>query len=156
MAKPITTIKKIEVSQEEKRKQNLLEIEQALADNKEAVLEGIACLRKLHDAGVLEIANALLARKDQVLENVVKEVSRKPNIDVLKNIVNLLMLLGTIDLEKLQVMTTRMNAGIQEAAASVNKEETTSFFQLLSALKDPDINRSITMLLHFLRGMGKS
>lgn len=155
MAKPITTIKKLEISNEEKRKQAITEIEQALTDNKEAVLEGITFLGKLHDSGLLEIANALLSNRHQILENVIKEAGKRPNIDILKNAANLFMLLGTIDIEKLKLMTEKLDAGMAEAAASINEDKTTSIFQLIGALKDPDINRSITMLLQFLKGMGK-
>lgn len=156
MAKPITTIKKMEISKEEERKQHLNEIEQAIAENKEAILEGIQCVKKLHDAGVLELFNAFLSRKDQVLENVVKEASREPNLNVLKNLSGLLMLLGTFDIEKVQMMTTKLNNGIKEAIDHSHTKDSTTIFQLLTALKDPEINRAITMLLHFLKGMGKS
>jgi len=155
MAKPITTIRKKELSNEEKRKQNLSEIEQALADNKEAILEGIECMKKLHESGALELFNALISRKEQVLENIVKEAKKEPNLKTLKNLSGLIMLFGSFDIEKVQMMSAKVNNGIKEAMDHRNTKST-SLFQLLTALKDPDINRAVTMLMKFLKGMGKS
>lgn len=155
MAKPITTIKKQELTQEDMKQQGLHEIEAAITENKDAILQGIELMSHLHKAGALEMMNALLARKDEVLKNIVSEANREPNANILKNASQLLMLLGSIDVENLQKMSSKMNDGLREAASSIDSKETTSIFQLLSALKDPEINRAITMLLHFLKGLGR-
>ncbi|WP_243292252.1 DUF1641 domain-containing protein [Bacillus sp. FJAT-47783] len=155
MAKPITTIKKQELTQEEMKQQSLHEIEAAISDNKDAILQSIELMSHMHKTGALEMMNALFARKDEVLKNIVSEANREPNANILKNASQLLMLLGTIDIENLQKMSSKMNDGLREAASSIDSNEKTSLFQLLSALKDPEINRAITMLLHFLKGLGR-
>ncbi|MDY0406057.1 hypothetical protein P5G51_012240 [Virgibacillus sp. 179-BFC.A HS] len=51
MAEPITKIKRLEVSKEALEQQDLQEINHAVIENKEAILQGIDLLASLHEKG---------------------------------------------------------------------------------------------------------
>ncbi|HET7577752.1 MAG TPA: DUF1641 domain-containing protein [Bacillales bacterium] len=155
MAKPISKIDRIVVDEDAKKQQDLQEIEGALADNKEAVMETLDLLGHLHDRGLLELMNGFFSQGDEVFRNVVKEINKPNHSQILENVVGLAGLLGSIDVQQLKMLTERANNGLNEAASTVETEEQIGVFHLLKALKDPEINRSIGMLMRFLKGMGR-
>lgn len=152
MAKPIRHIKKIPLTEEEKRKQDAADIVTALAEHKTAVLEAIEVLQGLHDRGVLPLLNSLLAKGDEVFAILVKELNKEQNARVLENLVQLGLLLGALDLRRLQSIVMTVQSGAKEAAAQ--QEDRTGFKSLWKALRDPGVQRSLTLLLHALKGLG--
>ncbi|HEU5140617.1 MAG TPA: DUF1641 domain-containing protein [Bacillales bacterium] len=155
MSKPISTIDRIVVDEETQKQQDLEEIETALAENKDAVLETIELLGNLHDRGVLETLNGFFSQGEEVLRIIVQEINKPGHSKVLENLVGLAGVLGTIDMEQVKTFTEKANNGLQEAVESDPNDGPGSLFQLMKGLKDPEINRSIGMLLKFLKGMGK-
>lgn len=158
MAQPIRHIRKLQVSEESKRERDITEIIAALSENKEAVMEGIELLHRLHERGMLTLCNGLLAEGDKVLSIVVKELNKPQNAKVLSNMAELVLLLGSLDVERLKPIIQGAQAGLEAAteAAVAETSEKTGLFDLLKALKDPDISRAISMMLNFLKGMGRA
>ncbi|ARI77709.1 DUF1641 domain-containing protein [Halobacillus mangrovi] len=154
MAKSITKIKKYEKTREEQVESDTAEVREAVADNKEAILKGINLLQALNEGGTLDTASAFTKTKKEALENVVQEISKDRYTPLLENLPELIFLLGEIDVKALRDLSNRLNQGL-EAMNADGPEQKTSIFDLAKALKDPEINRSITMLLQFLRGMGQ-
>lgn len=154
MANPIRNIKRMEVTEEEIQEQNVAEVRQAISDNKEAVLKGIDLLANVNDAGALDIMNALIKKREVAFENMITELNKERYAGSIENLSKLFMLMGSINTDDIEQLTTKMNQGFQEAQ-EMSEEDKTSYFDLLRALKDPEINRSVTMLLQFLRVMGK-
>lgn len=155
MASPTSNIKYLVVDEETKRQQNLSEVETAIADNKEAVLATITLVRHLQDTGILAILNGLLAEGEDVLRIVVQEINKPHNSNVLENGLDLAMVLGTLDVDGLKILTEKLNQGIKEATAEDADDGPTGVFQLMKSLKDPEISRSIGMMMRLLKGMGK-
>lgn len=155
MAKPISAIERLVVSDETKREQDLKEIEASLANHKEAVLEAIDLLGNLHDRGILSLLNGLFSQGDEVLRIMVQEVNQPNNSRVLGNLLGLTGILGSIDIDRLKILTEKANNGLKEATETDAVEEPGNVFELLKVLKDPEVNRSIGMLVQFLKGMGK-
>ncbi|UOQ43268.1 DUF1641 domain-containing protein [Halobacillus salinarum] len=155
MAKPITSIKRYQVPREEQVENDVNEVKQAVADNKEAILKGIQLLSSLEEEGTLDAAYSFSKKKEQILANVVKELNREQYTPMLENIPELVFLLGEIDGKALRETMARFNRGLEEME-STDEDKKTSVFELAKSLKDPEINRSITMLMQFLKGMGKS
>ncbi|HET7627341.1 MAG TPA: DUF1641 domain-containing protein [Bacillales bacterium] len=156
MSKPISTIKKIEIDEAAKRQRDVEEIEQAMVDNKEAVIETFELLGHLHDCGLLEFANGLFSQGDAVLRNVVQELNRPNHARMLQNLVGIASVLGKIDIDQVKALSEQANNGLKEAAATEAGDGPSNIFQLMKALKDPEISRSIGMMLNFLKGMGKA
>lgn len=154
MADPITNIKRIKVSEEEIERRNLREITEAVSNNKEAVLKGIDLLTTIHDNGTLDFLNAMVKHKEETMENVFQELNKEQYAGALENAGDLLFLLGDLDLKRLKDLTGKLNEGMEEALAT-DEDEKTSYMGMIKALKEPEINRSITMLLTFMRGMGR-
>lgn len=155
MANPITDIKRLVVDEKTQQQNNLDEVDAAIADNKEAVLSAITLTRHLHDAGLLDILNGMLAQGEDVLNIAAKEINRPQNSDVIENSVGLALLIGTLDVDSLKVLTKKLNRGVQEATAVHAEEGPNNVFQLMKLLRDPEINRSISLLINFLKGMSR-
>lgn len=155
MASPTSNIKYIVVDEETKRQQDLSEIEAAIADNKDAVLAGIRLVRQLEDTGILPILNGLLAEGKDVMHIAVEEINKPHNSGVLENGIDLAMLLGTLDVDGLKILTEKLNQGVKEATSGEEEEGPKNVFQMMKVLKDPEINRSIGMMMRLLKGMGK-
>lgn len=154
MAEKISKVKRMEIPEETIRKQNLNEVVEAVSVNKEAILKGIDLLQTLNQSGTLDVANALVKHREDALENIMREVNKPQYADTLENLPRLLLFLGELNVTDLERFAARLNHGVKEAAAAEDTDKT-SYMDLIKALKDPEINRSITILLQFLRGMGK-
>ncbi|MGM7702828.1 DUF1641 domain-containing protein [Pseudalkalibacillus sp. Hm43] len=155
MAKPTRKIEPLVPSKDQIREQGMEEIEDALVERKEAVLEMLTLVDRLHESDVLPLLSALVHHKDQATSALFQEINRPQNAQFARNMVDLMGFLGKVEFEKMQPLMERMNEGILEANKEEEKEDLISMFQLLKALKDPEINRSIRMLLAFLKGMGR-
>ncbi|WP_281975234.1 DUF1641 domain-containing protein [Halobacillus litoralis] len=155
MGKAISSIKRYELSKEEQREKDMQEVQEAVADNKEAILKGIGLLRALDEEGALDMVTAFTRSKDEALANVVKEIDKDQYEPLLRNLPELVFLLGEINVGEMRELASRLNNGM-EAMEGEGTEQKTSFLDLAKALKDPEINRSITMMMHFLKGMGRT
>lgn len=154
MADPITNIKKMEYTEEEIREAQLDEVLTTIGENKDAIVKGIALLRTLDDNGMLDFADALIKQRKAAMENIFTELNRSQYTGVLENMSKLVFLLGELDVDKLSYFTGKVNQGMTETTVS-DPDEKASVMSLVKAFKDPEINRSITMILQFLRGMGR-
>lgn len=155
MAKPTRKIEPLVPSKESIREKGMEEIEDALVERKEAVLEVITLVDRLHESELLPLLCALVNHKDQATSALFGEINRPENAQFARNMVDLMGFLGTIEFEKMQPFMERINEGMLEANKEEENDDLISMFQLIKALKDPEINRSIRMLLAFLKGMGK-
>ncbi|UTR12586.1 DUF1641 domain-containing protein [Evansella sp. LMS18] len=155
MAKPIRKIEPMRVTEEEERAEALEEVQEALVENKEAVLATIDLMKNLHGSGVTRLLNGLLAEGDKVLEIIVKEANKDENTNTIRNLLLLFGTLGTINMKDMEPLLRKINAGVEQAAVEPDPEEKTGYFDLVRKLKDPEVNRSLTLLLRFLEGMGQ-
>lgn len=156
MANPITNIKRMEVSEEVTREQNMDEITKAVSENKEAILKGIDFLGTLNESGLLDMTHALVKQKETALDNVMRELNKPQYSATLENMMKMVLLVGELHVDELADFIGKLNNGLEESLAFDNSDKTkTSYMDLIKALKDPEINRSVTMLLQFMRGMGK-
>lgn len=155
MGKPITDIKRYTISKEEEMERDFSEVREAVAENKEAILKGIQLLKAMEEGGTLDTAYAFTNAKQTALERLVQEISKEQYTPLLENLPSLVFLIGDLDVDGIRDLTKRLNRGIEEME-NVPEDEKSSVFDLMKALKDPDVNRSLTLLLGFLRGMGRS
>lgn len=155
MANPITKIKKMEIPEEVVREKNIDEVTKAVSENKDAILKGIDFLSTLNDNGLLDMTHALVKQKETALDNVMRELNKPQYSATLENVSKLFLLIGELSVDELHHFTGKLNDGLEEAR-TFDESQKTSFMDLIKALKDPEINRSVTMLLQFLRGMGKT
>ncbi|WP_443259429.1 DUF1641 domain-containing protein [Virgibacillus sp. L01] len=154
MSNPITNIKRKEIPEETTKERNLDEVSQAVSENKEAILKGIDLLATLNKSGSLDTVNALVKHKEDALENVMEELNKPQYSGTLENLSKLFLFIGDLKVDEIKYFADKLNTGMEVASTSEDSHKT-SYMDLLKALKDPEINRSVTMLLQFLRGMGR-
>ncbi|WP_430786317.1 DUF1641 domain-containing protein [Virgibacillus flavescens] len=154
MANPIRKIKKLDIPEEKIQEQNLKEVSKAVSENKEAILKGIDFLGTLNDNGMLDMTHSFVKQKETALDNVMREINKPQYSATLENVSKLFLYLGELNVDELHHFTGKINKGMEESR-SFSETEKTTYMDLIKALKDPEINRSVTMLMHFLRGMGK-
>lgn len=144
----------MEITEEEEKQQNLNEVLDAVSENKEAILKSINLVTAIHDSGALDMLYALVKQKDAALKNIVEQVNKHPYSTIVEKLSDLLLLTSDLPIDDLEHFLAKFNEGFKEARLSQNKIDT-SLMDILKAMKDPEINRSVSMLLGFLRGMGK-
>ncbi|WP_209480241.1 DUF1641 domain-containing protein [Virgibacillus litoralis] len=154
MSNPITNIKRMEIPEETTKERNIDEVSRAVSENKDAILKGIDLLANLNKSGSLDTVNALVKHKEDALENVMGELNKPQYSGTLENMSKLFLFIGDLKVDEIQYFADRLNSGM-EVASTFEGSDKTSYMDLLKALKDPEINRSVTMLLQFLRGMGR-
>ncbi len=154
MAKPITKIHHIELTEEEKRKQDLLEIEQILADNKEVIKELFSVINKMKDRNVLNMVNSLFGQGDRVLDIVVKAADKPETANTIKNLLLMLGMLGTLNVQQLEPVILKVNNGIARMAQADKEDE--GYVSMIYSLSKPEVKRAISLLFTFLKGMGEN
>ncbi|MBY8913771.1 DUF1641 domain-containing protein [Bacillus sp. YC2] len=154
MAKAIKTIRKQTVTDEEKRRRDLEEIETALLNNKDAILESLHILHHMNERGVLALLRGLFGQGDKVMDIMVKKADTPETANTLKNLLLLTGVLGMIDVKQLEPFIVKINAGVTKAVEEKDDDKKTGYFDIVRALKDPDINKAVTLLFSFLKGMG--
>ncbi|MCM3728976.1 DUF1641 domain-containing protein [Neobacillus cucumis] len=154
MAKAIKKIERIELSEEEKRKKDLRQIEDSLIKNKQALLDTLDLVKHMHDRGVISLLSGLFAEGDKVLQILIKKADSKETANTLKNLLLMAGVLGTLNVKQLEPILLKLNAGIARVSESKDDDGEIGYFDIVRSLKDPEINRSIAFFFEFLKGMG--
>lgn len=155
MAAPITKIKRVELTPEQQQQAKIQELQAVIADQQESMNKILELTAELDKAGVLDAVNAMVKAKDEIAGIAVSQASREPVTNLLNNIMNMTGILTAIDPEVTEKLKKSVSRGVQEAELYAGNQDKVSIFQLMTALNDPHINRSIKYGLDFLRGMGK-
>lgn len=154
MANPIRTIKRMEVPEEMLHDKHVVDMMHALVENKNAILRGIDLLSEIHSSGTLDAVHALVKQREVALTQLFTELNKERYRPFLENINGLLKLAGQLPIEDLQYLARKLNKGVEQAQ-KLKGDESVSYMGLVKALKDPEINRSLTTILAILKGMGK-
>ncbi|MQR96296.1 DUF1641 domain-containing protein [Fictibacillus phosphorivorans] len=155
MAKAIKNVQKQTITAEEKRSNDLREVEDALIQNKTAILQTLEILNHMNEKGILPLLNGLFGQGDKVMDIAVKAMDKPENTNTLKNLLLLLGTLGMINVKQLEPFLLKIDAGIARVAEHKDTDEKTSYFDIVRSLKDPEINKAVTILMQFLKGMGQ-
>lgn len=155
MAKAVRNIQRIEITEAEKRQMDLKEVEDALIHNKDAILESLQVIQHMHDRGVISLLNGLFGQGDKVLKILMGKADTPETANTLKNLLLMVGVLGTLDVKQLEPILLKLNAGIARVAEIKDHDEKIGYFDIFRSLKDPEVNRSITFLFEFLKGMGE-
>lgn len=154
MARAIQQIERAVVAPEVKESQDKERLLSTLLERQEAIEKSIHFLQRMDDKGLLDLMTALVGQGDKVMDVVARELNKPTNSTMLVHFVKLAEIVGELNVEKAQPLIQRVNRGLEKAEEAAESGETTSVFDLLKALKDPDINRAITSLIGFLKGAG--
>lgn len=155
MAKATKVINRISISDEERRKIELEDIERTLLENKEVIKETFEVMKGMQDRGILSMVNSLLKEGDKVLNILVKTADTPETANTLKNLLLILGTLGTLNVQQLEPLILKVNSGIARVAESDKTPEKPSYLALLRSLNDQEVKQAITFLMTFLKGMGE-
>lgn len=154
MSEPISKIKRMEIPEEQNRENNLTETLDLISEHKAAIEKGIELLGTLEESGLLDTIHAFIKHKDTAVEATMEHLNVPKYSDTMENLMRLTLLAGSLNMDDIEHFAKRINEGASDARIAQNMEKTT-YTDLFKALKEPEINRSITMILEFLKGMGK-
>lgn len=155
MAEPITSIKLKEQTLEEIQAEKIEELQTTIAEQQQALQQLIAITGNLHDAGMLDAVEAAIKAKDELAGIAVKQMSRDPMMNLIKHVMNASEALASIDAEKSTKLVESLKSGLSEAELADGNAQSVGIFDLIGALKDPDVNRAVKFGLNFLKGVGK-
>lgn len=154
MGERIRVIKRMEEPKEYKIEKDMKILQERLSDKKIAIEKGIDILDALEKAEALDAVHAAIVQRKVITGNIVTELNKEQYEGILDNIGNVLFMFGDLDLDEASVFVKKINNGMR-VANRANSNNKTSVKDLIGALKDPEINSSITMLLNFLKGMSR-
>jgi uncharacterized protein YjgD (DUF1641 family) len=156
VAKPITTIQKQTITEEEKREKTIEELKTSLTEKEEAVTELLSIIEELHKSGILEAANAMLKAREDIAKIVIGQANRKPVTTVINHVIGMAQLLANLDPQLTAKLLESTASGIAEAYKQTKEpDKKIGIFDLLKSLNDPDINRAIRFALSALKEIGK-
>ncbi len=155
MAKATKVINRISISDEERRRIELEDIERTLLENKEVIKETFEVMKGMQDRGILSMVNSLLKEGDKVLNILVKTADTPETANALKNLLLILGTLGTLNVQQLEPLILKINSGIARVAEADKTPEKPSYLALLRSLNDQEVKQAMTFLMTFLKGMGE-
>ncbi|MEH7309146.1 DUF1641 domain-containing protein [Neobacillus drentensis] len=155
MAKPIQTIQKIELTEEQKKIQSLENLLSGVADNHDSLLETLDLLQELHDSGIMEALGSLLKAKESAAKIAVGQFTRKPVTNMINNAMAAGGILTELDPETTSKLAKGLTTGLQKAEQELKADSKLGLFDLMKALKDPDINRALGFGFNLLKGIGE-
>ncbi|WP_206922147.1 DUF1641 domain-containing protein [Alicyclobacillus suci] len=155
MAKPTTSINRVEPSHEEQSMEVTQELQAVFAAHSDAIKSLLVLVQDLHDSGVLEMLHALLNSKEKVASIVLEQVLKPSVLNTIKNAMTALGMVSKLDAEQLGKLTDAMVTGLEHGQAKLASGERVGVFQLAKAVRNPDINRTLALMLGLAEGMGQ-
>jgi uncharacterized protein YjgD (DUF1641 family) len=155
MATPIQTIQKSEFTEEQKKIQSLENLISGVAQNKDSLLETLNLLQELHDSGILDALGSLLKSKDSVAKIAVGQLARQPVTNMINNAMAAGGILTELNPETTTKLAKSLTVGLQKAEQGLKADSKLGLFDLMKAIKDPDINRALGFGFNLLKGMGE-
>jgi uncharacterized protein YjgD (DUF1641 family) len=155
MAMPIKTIKRIELTEEQKKEQTLDSLLTEVVQTKDSLVETLDLLQELHNSGILDAINSLVKTKEEVAKIAVGQMTREPVTNMINNAMAAGGVLTQMDPEMTKKLMGSVAKGLERAEQGLQSNSTTGILDIMKALKDPDMNRAITFGLNLLKGIGE-
>ncbi|MEY8190363.1 DUF1641 domain-containing protein [Peribacillus simplex] len=155
MAKATKVINRITLSDEERRRIELEDIERTILENKEVIKETFEVMKGMQDRGILSMVNSLLKEGDKVLNILVKTADTPETANTLKNLLLILGTLGSLNVQQLEPLILKVNSGIARVAEAGKTPDKPSYLALMRSLNDQEVKQAMTFLMTFLKGMGE-
>ena len=155
MAMPIRTIKRIELTAEQKKEQTLDSLLTEVVQTKDSLVETLDLLQELHNSGILDAINSLVKTKEEVAKIAVGQMTREPVTNMINNAMAAGGVLTQMDPEMTKKLMGSVAKGLERAEQGLQSNSTTGMLDIMKALKDPDMNRAITFGMNLLKGIGE-
>lgn len=155
MAKSITQIHTAQPSPEEQQARQLAELTQSVAQHGEALQQTLKLVQELHNSGALQMLQALLQAKEQVAEIAVHQMSKPAVTRTVNHAREAVGALGELDPAVTKQVVSGVVSGMERARESLERNEQVGMLDLWKAMRDPHVNKAVTALIGFLKGMGE-
>jgi|SRR3954453_4240805 uncharacterized protein YjgD (DUF1641 family) len=155
MAKPIKVIQRTELTDEQKKMHSLENLLSGVAQNKDSLLETLNLIQELHDSGIMDALGSLLKAKEKAAKIAVGQLTRQPVTNMINNAMAAGGILTELDPETTNKLAQSLTAGLKKAEQGLEADYKLGLFDLMKALKDPDINRALGFGFNLLKGMGE-
>ena len=155
MANPTTVIARPETTPDEQRATALEALLEGASDQSGALLEGLALLQALHERGVLEALVAFFQKGDAALGVAMDTLAEQPTYTQgAKNAMTLAQSLGELDEPTVATTQRMVRDGLRAFATAQRPAKPLGVFDLLRALKDPDVSAGLASVIALLKGFG--
>ncbi|MBT2659011.1 DUF1641 domain-containing protein [Bacillus sp. ISL-18] len=155
MAKPIKVIQKTELTEEQKKMHSLENLLSGVAQNEDSLLETLNLMQELHDSGIMDALGSLLKAKEKAAKIAVSQLTRQPVTNMINNAMAAGGILTELDPETTSKLAKSLTAGLKKAEQGLKADSKLGLFDVMKALKDPDINRALGFGFNLLKGMGE-
>jgi uncharacterized protein YjgD (DUF1641 family) len=117
--------------------------------------ELLELVRLLDERGWLRFASDLLRAEDRVVAVVTDRVDPADIKRVAQNLELMYRTLRSVDPKLFAEFMNGVPGGVKEARRA-RSDSTLGFLEIVGALRDPEVNLGVRMMLGFLRGIGQS
>jgi uncharacterized protein YjgD (DUF1641 family) len=155
MGKPITTIAKEELTQEQIKMKKLDRLVDDISKHSDGLKQTMELLQELQESGIMEIVVSLIRAKEKVAKIAIDQMVRPPVTNMINNAMAAAGALSEMEPDTTKKLVNSLSNGIMKAETGLKSGEKVGVFDLLKVLKDPDINRSLVFGLNLLKGMGE-
>ncbi|PTA69355.1 DUF1641 domain-containing protein [Deinococcus arcticus] len=125
-------------------------------DSTEALLEGLALLRALHDHGVLDVLGRTVRGGEGLSAALLQGLGSPGGTRALRNVAELTRTLGTLDPREVGLLGHALSTGLNEGARHVALGRGLGLGELLTLLKDRDVQVALGAIFALLKGMGRA
>jgi uncharacterized protein YjgD (DUF1641 family) len=125
-----------------------------LAVSKESLRDLLELIRLLDERGFLRFAADALREEDRVVEVVSERFRPEELRRILRNLGVLYRTFQDLDPETLGTLARGVPAALEEAHRAESDRQV-GILDVVSALREPEVNRGVRMVLGFLRGIGR-
>ncbi|WP_047151108.1 DUF1641 domain-containing protein [Aneurinibacillus tyrosinisolvens] len=153
MARAITRVEKRIPTQAQRQEESFGDILRVLSENRESVVAFLDIMKELHQSGLFDIVQGVLKNKHEIGKVGFEFIQVAGIPSMLKNGIVAMQFLSKLDPLKVQMILSGLSNGLEKATSE--EDSHTSVWGIVKALRDPEINTTVTSLLGFLRGMGE-
>ncbi|WP_082234570.1 DUF1641 domain-containing protein [Halobacillus massiliensis] len=154
MAKAIKQIDKTFVTPEKKQQEDLNLILNQLAQNKESILLMVEIIEELRKFGLLDIAKGMLKTRHELGILAMEELDKPTVHDLVKSGIGAFNFITKVDPKQLDRILNGASEGLKGMTENLPEDEKLGMWGLVKSMRDPEVNRSLTAMVHFLKGMG--
>lgn len=154
MAKATTHIETQQPDTVAAEQQAVQELLAAMAKNKDSLLLLMDVVKQLHEAGLLEMADAFLKNRHQIGVIGLHQLNKSGAQRIIKNSMGALGFLSKLDPDKLGTMLGAVASGVDRATEAQQEHKQMGVWGMVKTMRDPEVQTSVGVLMNFLRGMG--
>ncbi|GGN28804.1 DUF1641 domain-containing protein [Deinococcus daejeonensis] len=148
MAKPLEFTPRTPTPQEQ--------LHTEVADSTEALLAGLHLLRQLHEHGVLDVAQKTVRGGEGLTASLLHILGGQSSTTLLRNVTELGKTLSELDPGEVSVLGHAVTVGVHEGARHVAAGKGIGLGELLSLLKDRDVQVALGAIFALLKGAGRA